>query len=237
MTSSALRKLIRETSFAVALEDTRPFLTGILLEADGQEIRMVSTDTSRLAVSRLKGSCPSEVSVIVPSKALVELTRIMKDDDNEVRISLSGNQILFELDGIKLTSRLIEGQFPNYQQVIPNQYLTKLRVERSLFLEAVERVSLISREGTSVVRLFIKGEMMELLNQVIDVGEARDELVVKKEGEDMEIAFNSRYLTEVLKVIDSPAIEFWLTGGKSPAMIRPVDDDLYSYVVMPVLMR
>jgi DNA polymerase-3 subunit beta len=234
-----LRRMIKETAFAVAVDESRPFLTGVLLEIAGEQVRMVATDTSRLALRQISSANEiQQASAIIPTKCLLELSRVLSaDEETPLTISLSGNHILFEIPDLKFVSRLIEGQFPSYQQVIPKAYKTRVEIEREEFLAAAERASLLAREGTSIVRLNVVGELMDLTSQVAEVGESKEEIVVAKEGEDAEIAFNTRFLIDVLRTLDADKVALELTGRHSPGMLKPVSEEEYTYVIMPVMLR
>lgn len=234
-----LRKMIRETAFAVALDETRPFLTGVLLEISGEQVRMVATDTSRLAMRQISSANDiQQASIIIPTKCLQELSRILESgSETPITVTLSGNHVVFELPDVRFISRLIEGQFPSYQQVIPKSCKTRVEIEREEFLAAAERASLLSREGTSVVKLSVTQESMDLSTHVQDVGESREEIAVAKDGEDAEIAFNTRFIIDVLRTLDAPRVALELTGRHSPGMVKPVSEEEYTYVIMPVMLR
>lgn len=233
------RQMVKETSFAVALDDTRPFLTGVLLELAENVVRMVATDTSRLALRQIAaGETYQPVQALVPTKALLEASRqVSSAEEEEVEITLGRKNITFEMDGVKIVSRLIEGQFPSYQQVIPKQSQTKVQAQRLPFLQAAERASLLGREGTSVVKMQISGDRMILSANVPEVGQAHEEVAIAKEGEDLEIAFNARFLIDVLRTLEAPEVLLELTGVHSPGLVKPVSEEDYTYVIMPVMVR
>lgn len=236
---SQLRKMIKETVFAVSIDETRPFLTGVLWDSQNQDLALVSTDTSRLAYSIQRFNEElGEHQVIVPTKCLTEVNRLLEvDTDESVQVLLSGNHIQFTVGGIRFISRLIDGQFPNYRQVIPTSFTTEIQVDRIALLSGVERASLLAREGTSVVRFSIKPEKLALSANVPDVGETYDEVPISASGDTIEIAFNARYITEVLRILDAETVKMKLTGTHSSAVITPENDANYIYVIMPVMLR
>lgn len=234
----ALRRLIRHTSFAAAVDDSRPFLTGVFVEVEGDEIRLVATDSSRLAFR--KGKLVKETneprSGIVPVRTLNELMRILDDDeDTDVEFSITPSQAVFRLPNVRMISRVIDGQFPDYRRVFPSDQPTKLRINRAEFLAAVERVALVARRSTPVVRLSVTGDQLALSSREADVGQAYEELTVAgKEGEDNQTAYQARYLTEALRAIDTEEVVIGLGEGLKQGSIVPVGDEDYLYIVMPV---
>ena len=233
-----LRKMIKETSFAVSLDETRPFLTGVLWDAIDNTLTLCATDTSRLAL-RVQSFDQNfgQFKVIVPTKCLTEVSRVLDNSEESVQILLSTNHILFQINETRFVSRLIDGQFPNYRQPIPTSFTTEATVDRVEFMQAVERASLLAREGASVVKFGVSGEKISLSANVPDVGETYDEIFCEVAGDSMEIAFNARYIIEVLRILDVDQVKLKLTGRNSPAVIAPVNDENYIYVVMPVLIR
>ncbi|MFS8572174.1 MAG: DNA polymerase III subunit beta [Clostridia bacterium] len=233
----ALRRMIRHTAFASAADESRPFLTGVLIEVDGDELRLVATDSNRLAFhkGKLSQGAVQPRSGIVPVRALVELMRILDaDEDSEVEFVVSHSQAVFRAPGVQMISRVIEGQFPDYRRVFPGQQPTRLRVDRAELLAAVERVSLIARRSTPVVRLSVSGNNLSLTSREAEVGHALEELAVVKEGDDQEAAYQSRYLAEALRAMDSDEVEVGLGHGLRQGSIAPVGDENYLYIVMPV---
>lgn len=235
---SDLRSMIRETSFAVAVEETRPFLTGVLLEMRRGEVVMAATDTSRLAISK-RGTFAEEVEerFIVPVRSLNEVGRNLDEEgEREVLVSWTSSYVQFKLPSLRLVSRLIDGQFPNYQQVIPSNYAVRLEVSRGELLSAIERVSVLSQGGTSVVRMDVRDGGM-LLSAESEVGKAEEEVAASVEGGAMEISFNARFLTDVLRVLECGGVGLEFTGQYSPAVVKPLGDPAYQYIVMPIRLR
>ncbi|HHV61162.1 MAG TPA: DNA polymerase III subunit beta [Firmicutes bacterium] len=231
-----LKNLIKYTSFAAALEETRAFLTGVLFDVSSRGINMVATDTFRLALKREECAIEleGEKRVIVPARALNEVMRLIRENDETVEVVLGENQIAFMLGSTTVVSRLIEGQFPNYVQVIPKGYKTRLFVEPDKLLAAVERASLVGKDEFGTVKLVAGGDTLMIKANSPDVGQAFEEIAASKEGEDGEIALRSRYLTDMLKVVDGDKISIELTGTISPACLRKDGSDDYIYLIMPV---
>ena len=239
-----LKDAIKQTIFATSTDETRAILTGVLVVFQGDSLRLVATDTHRLAVR----DCPvkegtGSASAIVPSRAMNELLRIVGNEEGEIVVTLSGNQIQFQVDdasGSKTTliSRLIDGQFPNYERVIPAQATKTLTVERAPLAAAVKRASIVARDSASrvVLRTTEDGDRLTITAESGSVGNAYEEVEVARTGEDtpIEIAFNAKYLADVLNVLDTEGLHIELTEALRPGVIRPTDTADYLCVLMPM---
>ncbi|MGI4791305.1 MAG: DNA polymerase III subunit beta [Janthinobacterium lividum] len=239
-----LKDAIKQTIFATSTDETRAILTGVLVVFQGDSLRLVATDTHRLAVR----DCPvkegtGSASAIVPSRAMNELLRIVGNEEGEIVVTLSGNQIQFQIDdanGSKTTliSRLIDGQFPNYERVIPAQATKTLTVERAPLAAAVKRASIVARDSASrvVLRTTEDGDKLTITAESGSVGNAYEEVEVARTGDDtpVEIAFNAKYLADVLNVLDTEGLHIELTEPLRPGVIRPTDTADYLCVLMPM---
>jgi len=231
------KNMIRQTIFSCAAEENRPVFNGTLLQIEGPNIRLVATDTHRLAysISQISNSEEAHFSGIIPAKTLSEIYRLLRDEDEVLTISYSNNQVVFKFGSIYLISRLIEGQFPNYKQVIPQTCETKINLSVKEFLETVERASLLSRDksGTNIIRINIESNELRI-DQTSELGKISEQIAIEMEGKDVTIAFNAKFLIDALKVIDSDQILFELSGPFSPGVMRPLDNPNYIYLVLPV---
>ena len=239
-----LKDAIKQTIFATSTDETRAILTGVLVVFQGDSLKLVATDTHRLAVR----DCPvkegsGSASAIVPSRAMNELLRIIGNEEGEIVVTLSGNQIQFQVDdasGSKTTliSRLIDGQFPNYERVIPAQATKTLTVERAPLAAAVKRASIVARDSASrvVLRTTEDGDKLTITAESGSVGNAYEEVEVARTGDDtpVEIAFNAKYLADVLNVLDTEGLHIELTEPLRPGVIRPTDTADYLCVLMPM---
>lgn len=232
-----LRELIKKTVFACATDEARPIFTGGLLEVDGDEIRMVATNTHRLALRKEKLPAASgNIKMIIPAKILNEVARLLATEEpQQVTLSWQKNQVGIVFDSVYINSRLIEGQFPDYNKVIPTGYATTVKLNTDQFLDAVERVSLLARDGEyNVVKFFFKDGAVIITSNNPDVGKAREIVEASTDGNEVEIAFNAKYVTDILKNIDSEEIVFSLNTPLSPAGIKPAGNDNYTYIITPV---
>ena len=235
ITQGALRDIIRQTIFAVSTDESRAILTGILLELQENKIKLVGADGHRLALRTTEvGSSAGEASCIVPRRALDELSRLLEEDDSTVKVAIADSQIKFLVNGTIIISRLIEGQFPNYDRAIPTEYQKKLTMSTEELLARVRRASIVARENANRVILRAEGDKLIITAQSGDVGEAYEELEIVKEGEDIEIAFNAKYLVEFLGVVGAEGVFMELTGPLNSGMVKPVGTEDYIYVLMPM---
>ncbi len=234
-----LRQALGETAFAAATDEARPILTGVLARFEGDRLTLAAADNYRIAVSTIEILDPvQETSLVIPARSLHELSRILADVDDPVDIVLSPsrNQVLFHLEGVDLVSRLIDGQFPNYQQVLPASHTTRAEVDREELLKAVRLASLIASSSANIVKLQVgaEGEQGVTVSAAADVGENRGSVEASVEGDGTTIAFNARYLMDVLQNVAADRFGLELNGPLSPGVFRPVDRAEYVHVVMPV---
>jgi DNA polymerase III subunit beta len=217
-------------------DETRPVLTGILVSASDRELRMVATDSYRLSVkeTKLDAALPAGFEVNVPARALQELARVAAGlDDAQLSISVLQNQVVFGLDGVILSSRLIDGQFPNYRQLLPESFEHELRIDSSELTEVVRRISLLAQKNAPLRLAFQPGEVT-VSAQTPDVGEARESLPVAFQGEPLEIGFNPEFLRDGLEAIEQGDLLLKLISPLRPGLIASADDSGFQYLIMPI---
>lgn len=232
-----LKTMIKQTIFAISTNDTRPIFTGILLQIEDNDLTLVATDTHRLAVK--KGKINGEginASVVVPGKTMNEVSRILQDDD-QLEVRIGDRQISFQIGEVNIISRLLEGQFPNYKAVVPKDFRIKTFIDGKTFLESVERAALLSKDSGNIIKLHIQGSKMVIESSNPEVGNTHEEIGVETNGDEIKIAFNSKYISDVLKVIDTESVIFDLSDSLSPGVIRPYQLDNYFYLVLPIRTR
>jgi DNA polymerase-3 subunit beta len=229
---------INETVFAASLNTSRPVLSGVLMIVSGTEVKLVATDSYRLAEKKIQAlkKVDEEVSCIIPAKTMIELGKIIsKSEEKEVKVNISNNQILFTSDGIELISRLIEGKFPDYEKIIPKDTKSKMEVSVEDLSLVLKRVSLFARENNNSVKLSVTNDgKLVISSDETKVGEEKAELIVKLEGENNKISLNSQYLLDVLTYINKDKIVFSMSDKVSPAVIRPAEGSDYVYIIMPL---
>jgi DNA polymerase-3 subunit beta len=228
-----LRDALKRTSYAISTDETRYVLNGILFSFRGGKLTMVATDGRRLALVDLEVEFPQsqEVDIIVPTKCVTELGRLI-GDDGDIRMSVSENQVAFEADNTLLVSKLIEGNYPNYRQVIPGEAKERIALERELFLNAVHRVSLLASEKSNSVKLVFSKNNIEIVANTPDIGEARESIPVTYKGRDFSIAFNPEFLMAPLRNLPNDEVYLDLIDEMSPGVVKTQDPFLY--VLMPM---
>jgi DNA polymerase-3 subunit beta len=234
-----LRHALEETAFAAASDEARPILTGVLARFEGDQLTLAAADNYRIAVKTVSILDPvEETSVVVPARALHELSRVLAEVDDPVAIVLAHarNQILFHLDGIDLVSRLIDGQYPNYQTVLPATHSTRAVLDREELLRAVRPAALIAHESANIVKLGVglDGDPGITVSANAEVGDHVGRIEAEVEGDGTTIAFNARFLADVLTNVEAEQFALELNGPLSPGVFKPIGDDRYVHVVMPL---
>ena len=242
-----LREGIAQVAFAAATEESRPVLTGINTEFDGDQINLVAADGFRLAVHKTALASPvrGKATVIVPARTFNELSRLLADQEEtvEIKINEKKSQILFRLKNAELISQLVQGSFPNYSQVIPQSYTTRAVVDVNEFLRVIKMSSVFARDASGIVRLVITpgSELnpgkVTVSAQAEEVGGNVSEIEALVDGQEAKIAFNVRYLSDVLSVLRQPQVALEVTTPSSPGTIRPIGVDNYVHVVMPMFVQ
>ena len=231
-----LRELIEQTSFATSSDESRIVLTGSLMEIEKGELRMVALDGFRLALrlERLAGDT-AEISAIIPQKALTEIARVMADDENQMAIILiGGSQLMISMEKTQVYTTLIDGEFIKYRQIIPKDWKTRAKVSTAAMASCVERASLMAREGrNNLIRMSVSGDRIVITSNS-ESGDVYEELDAEIEGEELDIAFNVRYMMDVLRAIRDEEIYLRFNSSVSPCLICPIEGDAYVYLVLPV---
>ena len=231
---NVLKEMLTKTSFAISYDETRYILNGVLFEINAPNIRLVATDGRRLATVERKTEHKKDFkkSVVVPAKTINELNRLLKEDgEDEVKLVFTNNQILFDLKETLLISRLIEGKFPDYERVIPQETKRRIGVQREELLAAIKRVGLFTTQESQAIKIDLSPGKMNISKSTPDIGEAKEEISVDYKGEALSIGFNPNYLIDVLKSIKEPELNIELTGQGSPGVIKK---EGYLYVVLPM---
>lgn len=229
-----LKKMLNATSFAASKDETRYILSGILFTATENRLRLVATDGRRLAINEKEVPKTANLTkkIIVPAKAVLELMRILKED-GDVKILFSENQLSFKLDDALLITRLIEGEYPNYEQVIPAQIKDKVRLNKDRFYAAIKRAGLFTTPDSQSIKLDVLKNRVIISKGAQDGSESREEIDCNYDGEEITIGFNPNYLMEALKTIDEEEIGLELTGPDKPGVIR-AQDNSYIYIILPM---
>lgn len=227
-----LKQMLGLTSFAVSYDETRYILNGALFRIQKNNLILVATDGKRLAIieKKLQQTIDTDIYIIIPIKTIQELNRNL-GDEGELSLIIGNNQVLFDLGNVGVISRLIEGEFPDYQHVIPPVSENKMGINREQFLLAIRRAALLSTPDYQAVKLEVFKDRLVVSKSTPDIGESYEELPVEYKGKEMAIGFNPNYLIDVLKNLSNEKIELELSDSEKPAVIRI---DGYTYIVLPM---
>jgi DNA polymerase III subunit beta len=239
---STLQEMIRKTIFAVSTDETRYVLNGVYFQVEGGKMKMVATDGHRLAFiqKKIEGKSDEKCSVIIPTKTLNELSKVItdvgkgKEDEVLVDIMATETQVKFSVGGVEIVSRLIEGQFPNYEQVIPKDSDKKVEASTADLSAATRRVAILTSEKSNSIKFQARPGKLSISSKTPDMGEAKEEIDVSYKGEEIGIAYNAKYVLDVLKNVGTDTVSLELTQPLSPGVLRPKGDGDYLCVIMPL---
>jgi len=236
-TEEEIGALIRKTIYACSTDESRPLFTGILLEKKGTNITFVGTNTHRLAIktATVNSADGSEYSMIIPSRLLREISaNLDKEIPENIELSLQNKQIQVQMGKIKIISSLIEGSFPDYRRVIPPTFAIETVFSAKAMEKAVQRVSLFSKDDYNIIRLSISENKITLTSGISDLGQGKEEVDCQTKGEGVNIAFNSKYIMDILKYAGTEEVVMQMNNSLSPACVKPVSEENYIYIVTPV---
>ena len=239
---TVLKSMIRKTIFAVSTEENRPIFTGCLFEVENNNLNVVAVDGYRLAIKKTELSkMPNSFSSVIPGKTLNEVNKIISDSFDTVKIGISRNQALFEMENCKIVTRLLDGEFLKYSNTIPQNWETRIRVNKNNIQNCFERILLISsstieREKKYPVKVNIEvGKVtISCANQT---GDAKEEIFVDTEGKELEIGFNPRFFLDAFKAIDDEEVYIEFGTNRSPCIIKPIEGNDYLYMILPIKMK
>lgn len=235
MKEKDFKSLISKSIYAVATEDVRPILKGVKLEISKEQVTAVALDGYRLAVVKKPIlNTTAEFSCIVPARSLNEISKLLGDEDKPIRINVGRNFLMVDIDNTKLTTRLLEGDFINYTQIIPTDFKTNVVLNKDQLLDALERASLLSRiDRNNLVKFEIADKVMKLSSKS-EIGDIKENITISLNGNDLSIAFNARYFTEALRAVNDEFLKLKFTTAVSPCIITSNDTDEFLYLILPV---
>lgn len=229
-----LKNMIKGTIFAIAQDETRPILTGVLFEVKNRKLNLVALDGFRLGLISENIENDNEISAVIPGKTLNEVSKILEESEENVSITFTPNHILFNLENTKIISRLLEGEFIKYNSIIPEEYNLKIITKKSQLQESIERASLMAKDGnTNLIKLDIKEDVLVITSNS-QLGKVREEVNIILQGEGLQIAFNSKYLIDVLKIMEEEEIILEFSSSVSPCVIKNKENNNCTYLVLPV---
>ncbi|MGM7637454.1 DNA polymerase III subunit beta [Bacillus sp. Hm123] len=232
-----LKAMVRQTVFAVSTSETRPILTGVNWQVEEGMLSCIATDSHRLALRQAAVETASEYNVVIPGKSLSELSKILDDSQESVEIVITENQVLFRAKHLLFFSRLLEGNYPDTSRLIPTDSKTRLELNTKEFLQAIDRASLLAREGrNNVVKLSMIGdEMIEISSNSPEIGKVTEQVKSQAvEGEELKISFSAKYMMDALKALEGTEINIQFAGAMRPFVIRPQNDDSTLQLILPV---
>ncbi|MFC1727200.1 DNA polymerase III subunit beta [Patescibacteria group bacterium] len=238
----ALSQAVSQVAFAAAIDEGRPVLTGVLFVVEEEGLRLIATDGYRLSLKKVDLSKQSKVKeliggLIVPAKALQEVARVIDNsEDKKITLAVTAekNQIIINSSDVEVVSRLVEGEFPDYQRIIPEKGSTEIEMDRQELVRAVKMASIFARESANIVKFESKGSLLKISANTAQVGDNLSQVSVKTKGEGGKIAFNSRYLLDFLSVVDSDLISFEMSGSLDPGVFRLKGKSSLLHIIMPV---
>ena len=239
---NALKEMIRKTIFAVSTEENRPIFTGCLFEIKNNKLNVVAVDGFRLAwKSKFLQNSSNDFTAVIPGRTLNEVNKIILDSFDTIKIGVAKNQAFFEMENCKLVTRLLDGEFLNYASVIPENWETRVRVNKSNLQNCFERVSLISASSIEKEKKYPVKVSIDIGKVTISctnqTGDAKEEMYVATEGQNLEAGFNPKYFLDALRAIDDEEIYLNLGTSISPCIIRPVDEGDYTYMILPIRLK
>lgn len=229
------KEMIRKTSFAASIDESKGVIVGVLIELEENSLNMVALDGFRMATLREEMRNFEEKRIIITSKILNEISKIISEvEDDDIGIILDNKKAVVVLEGTRIVLRLLEGEFIKYKDIIPKECKTTVVINKADFLESIERASLFAKEGkNNLVKLSIAENDMTITSRS-EEGNVKENVIVSTYGEGLDIGFNSKYLIDVLKVIDDESIKLELNTSVSPCLVKPIEGDKYIYLILPV---
>jgi DNA polymerase-3 subunit beta len=227
--------MIRQTSFAISQDESRPILTGALIEINNEKLSMVAIDGFRMAIKTATIKTALNSKAVVPGRTLNEINKLLSsiDGKGDLKISFDDKQVLFSTQKLNVYSRLLSGEFINYNQILPSEYKSLVKVDTDTLLTSIDRSFLMARENKNVaIKIEIKDDTLTISSNS-EMGSSEEKVHIKLEGHDLEIGFNPKYLIDALKIIDSEEVYLEFNNNVSPCIIKPVGNDYYTYLVLP----
>ena len=239
---NALKNMIRKTIFAVSTEESRPIFTGCLFEIENNKLSLVAVDGFRLALrSMYLNKHSNNFSAVIPGRTLNEVNKIISDSFEPIKIGVSKNQALFEMENCKIVTRILDGEFLNYKNVIPNTWETRIRVNKNNIQNCFERISLISSSAVEKEKKYPVKVNVDIGKVVISctnqTGDAKEELYVSTEGKNLEAGFNPKYFLDSFKAIDDEEVYIEFGSSISPCLVKSVENNDYTYMILPIRLK
>jgi len=235
ISQKVFKELINKSAYAVSVDDTRPILKGVKLEVEGNTIKAIALDGFRLAlVNKVINNSTNNVNFIVPTKSLKEIANLLNDTDEAVKINIQKNYMMIEIGNTKISTRLLDGEFINYRQIIPTTFQTSLIINKAQLESAIDKAMLFSRIDKNNLVKFEINEKIVIISSHSEIGENKDNISISLNGKELAISFNSRYFSDALRVIDDEYIKLSFNSSISPCVISPNDNENFTNLILPV---
>ncbi len=239
---NTLKTMIRKTIFAVSTEESRPIFTGCLMEVENNKLNLVAVDGFRLALRRVYlNKKTNDFTAVIPGKTLNEVNKILLDSFDTVKIGISKNQALFEMDNCKVVTRILDGEFLNYKNVIPTSWETRIKVNKANLQDCFERISLISSSSIEKEKKYPVKVQVDIGKVTISctnqTGDAKEELFLTTEGKNLEVGFNPKYFLDSLKVIEDEEVYVEFGSNISPCLVKSIENNDYVYMILPIRIK
>jgi DNA polymerase-3 subunit beta len=233
-----MKEMIRKTQFSASIDESKGIIVGVLMELEESSLNMVALDGFRMAVTRESMINERRDKIIISAKIMNEIAKILsetnEESDENIDFILSDKKAVMLLEGTKIVMRLLEGEFINYKDILPKESGTVIKVSRSSMIEAIERASLLAKEGrNNLIRINIQENLMNI-SSASEEGSVNEDIIMEKTGNDLEIGFNSKYVMDALKVIEDEEIKIELNTAVKPCLIKPVEGNRFEYLILPV---
>ncbi len=232
-----LKDMIKKTAFSASIDENKGVITGVLIEMEENSLNMIAVDGFRMAITKEAMKNKEREDIIISAKILNEISRIIsesEDSNEDIELLLNDKKAVFSMEDTKVILRLLEGRFMDYKRILPSESSCKVVLNKNDFMSSVERASLLAKVGkNNLVKLDIKNNIIEITSKS-DEGNVKENVIVSKEGDDVVIGFNSKYLMDALKVIDDENIVILFNNSVSPCLIKPVSGDSFEYLILPV---
>lgn len=233
LNSNLMKNMIKQTSFAISTDESRPILTGVLFQVDNNNLTLVALDGYRLAYREAKINNANENKAVIPGSTLNEVSKILEGNNN-FTIAFTDKHVLFTIDNVKIISRLLEGEFINYNQIIPDNFKSEMVIDTNKFKNAIERALLLAQQSKdSSIKFEIMNKKLVITSNA-EKGSMNENIDIKYSGNDLKIGFNPRYILDVLRVVDSEKVKMKFLNNLSPSIMKPMDHDNYKYLILPV---
>lgn len=235
MLQSQFKDMVNKTAFCAAIDDARPILKGCLLKIKGKDISFVAIDGLRLAITKQQLSMPSgEINAVIPARALNEISRLAGDNDEIMTISVNNKKIMADMGHTKVIAQLLEGEFVNYERIIPRESITEIKINCEQLEQTLDRVSIISRNvQANLIKIEIADNVMKI-DANADIGNINEKVPVSMQGKDMRLALNSKFLSDCLKAVDTEYVKINFSSSIQPCTITPLTGDDFLYLILPV---